>query len=371
LFKINIKAGSQQYPVYLGRGLLNNMGDILSRHLPLRPLMLVSDRNVSSYYAHKCLQSLRRAGYQPFLSVVEGGESSKTLEEASSLYSQALAAGLDRQSAIIALGGGIVGDLAGFVAATYLRGIPYVQVPTTLLAMVDSSVGGKVAVNHPQGKNLIGAFYQPSFVLADLATLKTLPRREVNAGLAELIKYGVIWDERLFEILESLIAKSPKGALFSQAKSPSFLKYISRAIMIKGEVVRRDEKEEDLRRILNFGHTFAHALEAATGYGYFLHGEAVGCGMAMAATLACRLSILDREAKERIIGIVKELDPPDPPAALKMSTVLEALYHDKKKIGEDLVFVLPDRIGRVMIYRAPPANVINELIEDYLRREII
>ncbi|MGI5875255.1 MAG: 3-dehydroquinate synthase [Dethiobacteria bacterium] len=370
MLKIDIKTASRQYPVYLGQGLLRNIGKIMARHFPPCSLMVVTDRNVSSFYAQRCLQGLKMAGYRPYLSVVKGGEGSKTLEEASFLYSRAIAAGLDRQSVIIALGGGIIGDLAGFVAATYLRGVPYVQVPTTLLAMIDSSVGGKVAVNHPQGKNLIGAFYQPSFVLADLKALKTLPQREINAGLAELIKYGVIWDYNLFRQLESLSAGS-EGKLFIHAKKPLFLKYISRAIMIKGKIVRQDEKEADLRRILNFGHTFGHALEAATGYAHYLHGEAVGCGMAMAATLACRLSILDEVAKGRIINILKGLRIPPSPAGLKASSVLEALFLDKKRAGGDLIFILPDCIGRVIIYKAPPANIINDVIKDFLQGKII
>ena len=276
---------------------------------------MISDKNVAPHYAPGCLQSLRSAGFKPYLEVLAGGEKEKSLAVAANLYTRALQAGLDRRAAIIALGGGVIGDLAGFVAATYLRGVPYVQVPTTLLAMVDSSVGGKVAVNHPRGKNLIGAFYQPTLVISDAATLKTLPGREFNAGLAELVKYALIWDKKFFARLESLHRGNfSAGESLLQADHPQLLKFILRAVRIKGEIVSRDEREKDLRRILNFGHTFAHALESATDFAYYLHGEAVACGMLMATRLAVLLQILDRASARRIRTLLlQQLKFPSPP----------------------------------------------------------
>ncbi len=368
MFTIRIHTPSGRYPVFLGRGLLKNTGPLLAGQLPAGPVLVVSDKNVAPLYAPQCLQSLQSAGYKPYLEVLAGGEQVKTLETAAGLYTRALQAGLDRRAAIVALGGGVIGDLAGFVAATYLRGVPYVQVPTTLLAMVDSSVGGKVAVNHPLGKNLIGSFYQPTLVISDMATLKTLPAREFNAGLAELIKYALIWDRKFFKDLENLQQKNiPAGNGLLSAVQPRLLKYIRQAVCIKGEIVSRDERENDLRRILNFGHTFAHALEAATDYAYYLHGEAVACGMLMAVRLAVLLRILDRAAARRICTLLQRLlkfPPPQP--ALKPQAVAKALFYDKKKEGAALVFILPQAAGRVLGCKAPPLNFVQQVIDEYL-----
>jgi 3-dehydroquinate synthase len=369
LYKVKIRTEQKTYPVLLGKKVLNNVGRIISSYLPACRTLLISDKNVAAHYGEMCMESLRKRGFQPFLEVLEGGEKEKSLATASALYSSALEAGLDRSAIIIALGGGVIGDLAGFVAATYLRGVPCVQLPTTLLAMVDSSVGGKVAVNHPLGKNLIGAFYQPALVVADQSTLITLPEREFNAGLSELIKYGIIRDKTLFEKLElSLFASnnfSPKK-YFLESNSTRLLKYIIRAVIIKGEIVSQDEREKDLRRILNFGHTFGHALEAGTGFRYYLHGEAVACGMAMAARLAVLLGILEPPFGQRIIALLKRLHVPPPPGGLNLNDVTEALFYDKKKEGDGLVFILPTALGQTTAFKAPPAPLIERVIEEYL-----
>ncbi len=370
MYKVKIRTLQKIYPVFLGEGgnALGSAGSIISRYLPPATAMVVSDKNVAALYGEGCLESLQKKGFKPFLKVLEGGEKEKSLSSASTLYSSALEAGMDRSSAIIALGGGVIGDLAGFVAATYLRGVPYVQLPTTLLAMIDSSVGGKVAVNHPRGKNLIGAFYQPALVIADQSALNTLPGREFNAGLAELIKYGIIRDKSLFEKLELSLpagkAVPPKKYLLEMNGS-RLLKYIARAVIIKGKIVSRDERENDLRRVLNFGHTFGHALEAATNFNYYLHGEAVACGMAMAARLALLLGILAPPFEQRITGLLKRLHPPPPPGELKPGAVTEALLYDKKKEGEELVFILPTALGRTTAFKAPPAPLIGRVIEEY------
>ena len=371
MLKINLKTEQKACPVYLGRGMIDKIGPIISEYLPACSMLVISDRNVSPYYGNRCLESLRRAGFKPSLEVLAGGEKDKSLTAASVLYTRALQEGLDRHSAIVALGGGVTGDLAGFVAATYLRGVPFVQVPTTLLAMVDSSIGGKVAVNHPLGKNLIGAFYQPELVVSDLDTLNTLPIREFNAGLAELIKYGVIWDKKLFERLESFSKKASSRGLFLDVDNPWLLKCIARAVLIKGKIVCRDEKEKNLRRILNFGHTYGHALEAASGYTYYLHGEAVACGMVMAARLAVLLKILDQASELRIRDLLTQLKPPPPLQGLKRDTIVEALYFDKKKESGELNFVLPTTLGRVEMYQAPPSRFVEQVIEEYRRGELL
>lgn len=374
MYKIKIKTEQKTYPVYLSQKLLGKAGQIISTYLPASTVLVVSDRNVAGYYGEKCLESLRGGGFKPFLEVLEGGEGEKTLTSASSLYSRALSLGMDRSSLIVALGGGVIGDLAGFVAATYLRGISYVQLPTTLLAMVDSSVGGKVAVNHPLGKNLIGAFYQPALVVGDTDTLYTLPGREFNAGLAELIKYGIIFDKKLFERLEISILSSRENALLKyplRRNISRLLKYIARAVIIKGKIVSRDERENNLRRILNFGHTFGHALEAATDFAYYLHGEAVACGMAMAARLAMLLGILDPLFEQRIIVLLRQLQVPSPPGGSTLKAATEALFYDKKKEKEELIFVLPTAPGKTLFYKAPPAHLIEKVIDEYLQGKLI
>ncbi|MDO9534474.1 MAG: 3-dehydroquinate synthase [Bacillota bacterium] len=371
MLKIRLKTEQKGYPVYLGRGMIDKIGSLISQYLPASSMLVVSDRNVSPHYGERCLESLRSAGFKPYLEVLDGGEKDKSLTTALTLYTRALQEGLDRHSAIVALGGGVTGDLAGFVAATYLRGVPFVQVPTTLLGMVDSSIGGKVAVNHPLGKNLIGAFYQPELVVSDLDTLNTLPMREFNAGLAELIKYGVIWDKKLFKRLEFFGAKASSRGLFLEVDNPWLLKCIARAVLIKGEIVCSDEREKNLRRVLNFGHTYGHALEAAAGYEYYLHGEAVACGMAMAARLAVLLKILDQASELRIRALLTQLKPPSPPQGLNYDTIIEALYFDKKKELGELNFVLPTALGRVQIYKAPPSRFVEQVVEEYLRDELL
>ena len=370
MIKITIEAGEKAYPVFLGHGIIKDIGAVLGKYLSKGQVLVITDKNVAAIYANKCLESLRREGFKPSLEVLEAKETTKSLETVSALYTKALEAGLDRHSAIIALGGGVIGDLAGFVAATYLRGVPFVQMPTTLLAMVDSSVGGKVGVNHPLGKNLIGAFYQPSLVLGDLDTLKTLPPREIRAGLAELVKYGAVCDRKLFELLE-VKSSSFRGEALLGGGKPRLLSLIGRAVMIKGEIVRRDEKEKGLRRLLNFGHTFGHALEQAGGFEYYLHGEAVACGMFMATRLAMLLDKLDEPSGRRISALVKKLNPPRPPEGLTLQAVEAALFYDKKKEGEKMVFVLPAAIGKGALIKDPPAPLVKRVLEEYLRGELL
>lgn len=358
---IRISLKDNSYDVYIGKGLLERVGELLQPILPSSKVMLVADPIVYRLYGQKCIDSLCSAGFQVAESLIKVGEESKSLEQAQKLYGAALAAGLDRKSTFLALGGGVTGDLTGFVAATYLRGTGYVQLPTTLLAQVDSSVGGKVAVNLPQGKNLVGAFHQPLAVLADTSVLFSLPARHIKAGLGEVIKYGIIWDEVFFNYLEENIS-----CLLTNPPEPTVLaKAIARSVEIKAEIVGRDEKEGNLRRVLNFGHTYGHALEAATNYQAYYHGEAVMAGMAMAAKLAARQKICPVQEAERIISLLKKIGLPPLAQNLQEQLFWSAFARDKKREGSRIVLVLPYRIGRVGIFLDLPFEPIKESLAWY------
>ncbi|CCO08866.1 3-dehydroquinate synthase [Desulforamulus hydrothermalis] len=344
--KINLALGERSYPIYLEDGGLNRLGYYLQQ-LPLeKKALLITDSNVYPLYGEKVAAVMRQAGFQVAVARVPAGEQAKTLEQAARLYDLAFDAGLDRSCPVVALGGGVVGDLAGFVAATYMRGVPFIQVPTTLLAQVDSSVGGKVAVNHPRGKNIIGAFYQPRLVLIDVATLQTLPARQLKAGLAEVIKYGVIWDGEFFQWLEN-------NGVRLLAQDRDALQYvIETCCRIKAAVVEQDETEQGRRAILNYGHTVGHAVEALTGYDAFLHGEAVAIGMVIAARMAVQQGLLGYREYHRIKQLIALAElPAELPADLAHRDILQSIYHDKKVKGDQLVFILPQQIGRVGIYR--------------------
>ncbi len=311
------------------------------RHgLPER-VAVIADSTVAELYGEAALSPLRGAGYTAELLTFPPGEASKTLETAAGLYDELLARRLDRRSAIIALGGGVTGDLGGFVAATYLRGIPWAVVPTTLLAQVDAAIGGKTGVDHPRGKNLIGAFHQPRFVLTDPELLSTLPRRELHAGLAEVTKSALIWDEALFRFIEENLTALLAGDLAALEEA------IAGAARVKAEVVSRDEREGGLRRILNFGHTLGHALEAATGYRDFLHGEAVAWGMLAAVWLSHERGFLDSTARARVKAVLRRLPRPPLPK-LSPRELLGYIRHDKKVLGGRLHFVLLRRIGEAV-----------------------
>ncbi|GAB6156850.1 3-dehydroquinate synthase [Desulfotomaculum varum] len=344
--KINLALGERSYPIYLEDEGLDHLGYYLQQ-LPLeKKALLITDSNVYPLYGEKVAAVMRQAGFQVAVARVPAGEHAKTLEQAARLYDLAFDAGLDRSCPVVALGGGVVGDLAGFVAATYMRGVPFIQVPTTLLAQVDSSVGGKVAVNHPRGKNIIGAFYQPRLVLIDVATLQTLPVRELKAGLAEVIKYGVIWDREFFQWLES------NGGRLLALDRAALQYVIETCCRIKAAVVEQDETEQGRRAILNYGHTVGHAVEALTRYGAFLHGEAVAIGMVIAARMAVQQGLLSRQDYHRIKHLIALTElPVELPADLDYRDILQSIYHDKKVTGDKLVFILPEQIGRVGIYR--------------------
>ena len=355
---VNVPLGNRSYDILIGMGLLPRLGSQCAR-LGLSPrCAIISDTNVAPLYAKPAQQTLQQAGFNPTLITVPAGETAKSLKTVQACYDQLAAQRLERKSFIVALGGGVVGDLAGFVAATYLRGIAFVQVPTTLLAQVDSSVGGKVGVNLRAGKNLVGAFYQPRLVLCDLDTLATLPQREYRAGLAEVIKYGIIYDAALFRRLE----RSLPGLLNKEPKTLAAV--VARCCEIKAEVVRQDETEGGLRAILNFGHTIGHALEAISHYGKYLHGEAISIGQVAAAELSARTLGLAAAEVERITDLLRRAGLPTDlklgPA--QQEKVLTAMQLDKKVSGGEVKFVLARRIGKVEFGQKVPAALLREVI---------
>lgn len=360
--EIKVKTSGFSYRVIIEKGSLDITGKAARMLLPSARAMLVSDENVYSLYGDRVLKALEAEKWQVSSCQVQPGEQVKTMDSATKLYDAAVDAELDRNSPIIALGGGVIGDLAGFVASTYLRGTPLIMIPTSLLAQVDSSVGGKVAVNHPRGKNLIGSIYPPRLVVIDPEVLKTLPRRELNAGLAEVIKYGIIENADFFYWLEKNIYKLLNSDMLSLEKA------IAESVRAKARVVQADEYENDYRRVLNFGHTIGHALEAATNYSYFLHGEAVLIGMLTAVKIALHKGFIENVQAERIIALISKMDLKKAPADLTSEMVIDKLRQDKKRRQSDLIFILPAEIGKTEIEPVNDQNLLKDLVEQYLNQ---
>ncbi|HZM06429.1 MAG TPA: 3-dehydroquinate synthase [Candidatus Saccharimonadales bacterium] len=357
---VNVSLEGRSYPIFIGDDLLKRAGKHCAKlRLGVR-CAVITDKNVASRYAQKALVALRASGFEPVLITVPAGENSKSVSVFQSCCDQLAKHRLERKSFIVALGGGVIGDLAGFVAASYLRGIDFVQIPTTLLAQVDSSVGGKVGVNLKAGKNLVGAFYQPRFVLCDLNTLATLPPRQFRSGMAEVIKYGIIYDKTLFDRLEKDLALLLK-------QDPSTLaEVVARCCEIKAEVVQQDEKENGLRAILNFGHTIGHALEAISGYGKYLHGEAIAIGQVAAARLSAEILDLPEDEVQRIEALFRRAGLPATLSwtAPQRARLLAAMQLDKKVSGGEVKFVLARRIGEV----EPGHKVASKLIHDVFKK---
>ena len=356
--RVKVPLGERSYEIRIGHGLLPQLGEECAKLKPGRRCAVIADVNVARRYGRNALQSLSRAGFEPFLITVPAGETAKSLKSVQACYDRLAAHRLERNSFIVALGGGVTGDLAGFVAATYLRGIAFVQVPTTLLAQVDSSVGGKVGVNLSAGKNLVGAFYQPRLVLCDLDTFKTLPAREFRAGLAEVIKYGIIYDAALFKKLERELPRVLR-------REPKILAdVVARCCEIKARVVAQDETETGLRAILNFGHTIGHALEAISGYGKYLHGEAIAIGQVAAAELSTRLAGLPAKDVERIRTLFRRAGLPVGVklGAASRKEIFSAMRLDKKVSGGEIKFVLARKIGRVQYGQKVPVALIDEAL---------
>jgi len=351
---IQIELGDRSYPISIGTGLLESPTTFAA--LPVAStVMIVSNTTVAPLYAERLRSILLRQYPIVHAVILPDGEQYKNWETLSAIFDALLEHASDRKTILFALGGGVVGDMAGFAAACYMRGVPFVQIPTTLLAQVDSSVGGKTGINHPKGKNMIGAFYQPLQVVCDLDTLKTLPQRELSAGLAEIIKYGPIADLQFLDWIETNISKL-------LARDVEALAYaIQRSCEIKAWVVSKDERESGLRAILNFGHTFGHAIEAGMGYGNWLHGEAVGCGMVMAAHLSCELGRVDAAFVSRMTALIKAAGLPVVGPQLSQTDnagrYLELMRLDKKSEAGSIRFVVIDGPSRAAMCAAPDEMV--------------
>lgn len=353
---LTVDLGERSYPIHVGEGILSRTGEFLKSAGLSGKVALVTNPTVANFYLQPVSQALTQTGFSVLPVLVPDGEEHKNHESLTAIYDRLVSARLERKSCVVALGGGVIGDLAGFAAATYLRGVPYVQVPTTLLAQVDSSVGGKTGVNHHDGKNLIGAFYQPRLVLIDVDVLATLPRRELVAGLAEVIKYGVIEDVELFRLLENKIER------LVGLDRELLIQVITTSCAIKARVVEQDEREDDYRAVLNFGHTIGHALEAATGYREFLHGEAVAIGMAKAAAISSRQGFCDQRSLERIHNLIEKTGlPADLPKSVSGENLLQRMEVDKKSAGGKIKFVICEGIGKTRFHSFSPAEVLAAL----------
>ena len=357
--QVSIDLAERSYPIVIGAGLLGNPASY--QQLPqATTALIVSNSTVAPLYARQLTQALHKQFFRIFHVTLPDGEAHKDWPTLQLIFDALLQNGCDRKTVLFALGGGVVGDMTGFAAASYMRGVPFVQVPTTLLAQVDSSVGGKTAINHPLGKNMIGAFYQPKLVVCDLDALKTLPAREMSAGLAEIIKYGPIVDMAFFDWIEANID-------LLRAGDPAALAHaVQRSCEIKADVVGQDEREAGLRAILNFGHTFGHAIESGLGYGAWLHGEGVGCGMVMAAQLSQRLGLVDTAFVERLKTLIQRAGLPVTAPVLSTTDnagrYLELMRVDKKSEAGEIRFIVIDGPGKAALRTAPDA-LVREVID--------
>jgi 3-dehydroquinate synthase len=353
LRRVAVPIRGRTYTIHIAPGALAHAGEIIRRHASGRQALLVTDKNVDRYYGGRVERNLRSAGFLVSRHVSNPGERGKTLSAVRRIYESMAEAGLDRSSAVVALGGGVVGDVAGFAAATWHRGVPLFQIPTTLLAQVDAAVGGKTGVNLPSGKNLVGAFHQPSAVVADPDSLATLPVREYRAGLGEVVKYGMIRDARFFRRLEenadAIIGR--EGALLAAI--------IERCCRIKAEYVAADERDsKGYRAQLNYGHTFGHAVEAATGYRRYRHGEAVALGMVCAARISEELRWISSGERERLVRLLRRFTLPTDGVPLSPEQLLPLFQTDKKRVGERLGFVLTKGIGSASFHPSLPRPLL-------------
>jgi 3-dehydroquinate synthase len=355
--KIRVELGERSYDISIGNNILDGIGDAL-KSLNLSPkVALVSNPTVLELYGERVSNSVKEAGFDLLTVTIPDGEEYKDLLWLQHIYDELLSHKLDRSSALIALGGGVIGDMTGFAASTYMRGVAYIQVPTTLLAQVDSSVGGKTGVNHKLGKNMIGTFWQPRLVWVDIETLRTLPRRELLAGLAEVIKYGVIYDRELVDFL----ADNKDRVL--DLDSAALAHIVQRSCEIKAEVVAKDEREAGLRAILNYGHTIGHAIETVTEYKRFLHGEAVALGMYLEARLSGMLGLIDEAEVIKIKGVIDSYGlPSEKPASINAHSIFLSMQLDKKAVAGELKFILPEKIGSVRIHKGVSENQLREVL---------
>lgn len=353
---LNVALGDRAYPIHIGSDLLQKT-ELILPHLKRKNVAIVTNTTVAPLYLAKLVQALKNTGVSVLEIILPDGETYKNTETLNLIYDALLKNRCERSTTLIALGGGVIGDLTGYAAATYLRGVPFIQIPTTLLSQVDSSVGGKTGINHPLGKNMIGAFYQPKLVLADIDTLQTLPARELSAGVAEVIKYGLIRDTGFFDWLEVNISKL-------MALDEGVIMYaIYRSCQNKAEVVAADEHEMGERALLNLGHTFGHAIENAMGYGVWLHGEAVAAGTMLAADLSQRMGWLDAEQISRIHVLLSAANLPLNAPKLGVEKYLDLMANDKKVEGGKIRLVLQQGIGKAVITSDYDANKLKQTLE--------
>lgn len=357
---INVNLPQQSYEIAIAPAGLDQLGQSMTNLNPGKKVLVVSNPAIFRRYGERVFTSLNCAGFEVTSCTLPAGERYKTLASIQKIYNAALENRLERSSTLVALGGGVIGDMTGFAAATWLRGVNFVQVPTTLLAMVDAAIGGKTGVNHPQGKNLIGAFHQPRLVLIDPQVLNTLPAREFRAGMAEVIKYGVIWDAELFAHLEQCDRLNQLSSL----EAGLLQEILSRSCQAKADVVGKDEKEAGLRAILNYGHTIGHAVESLTGYRLLNHGEAVAVGMVAAGELAIELKLWDREAEQRQLALIQKAGlPTQLPDGLDIEAILDALQTDKKVKAGRVRFILPTHIGVATVTDQASSEQIRQVLQ--------
>jgi 3-dehydroquinate synthase len=358
---VTVRAGGNQYQATVGPGLLDDVGSIIAKQIAPSRCAIISDTNIAPIFGERVKKSLTSAGFEPTVITVPAGEQSKTLEQVGMICDEMLSAGLDRQSFVIGLGGGVIGDISGFVAAIFQRGIPHVQIPTTLLAMVDSSIGGKTGVNTPAGKNLLGAVHQPALVIDDVDLLKTLPPRELNQGFAEIIKHAIIADAEMFKSLSQFV-NSKLDCLKQSSFPETFVQLIKRNIEIKSGIVAKDERERTGERaLLNFGHTIGHGIERAGDYRQCSHGESVSLGIVGACTISMKRAGLTSAERDTVVDLLKKFDLPTRlPADFQRAEIFEALKFDKKFERGEIRFVVTPKIGSANLSQ----NVTMEDIRD-------
>jgi 3-dehydroquinate synthase len=356
--KVRVELAERSYDISIGSNILEGIGEKLILFGLSPKIALISNPTVFALYGKRVTSSIKKAGFDLHTVIIPDGEAYKDSLQVQHIYDELLEQKLDRASGLIALGGGVIGDITGFAASTYMRGISYIQVPTTLLAQVDSSVGGKTGVNHRLGKNMIGTFWQPGLVWIDVETLKSLPKRELVAGLAEVIKYGVIYDRELFAFLES-----NRGKILS-LDNGAIMHIIKRSCEIKADIVSKDEREAGLRAVLNYGHTIGHAVETVTGYTRYIHGEGVAIGMYLEARLSQMLDLADKDQVLRIKNLLESYElPSELPEDIDKNSILLSMQLDKKTVAGKLKFILPEKIGKVRIEKGVPEETVRKSLQ--------
>jgi len=356
MIKLNINLAERSYPIYITTD-YTGLGKCISSIKDIGKLVLITDSNVDEYQADECKEALETFGLEIYKYVIEAGEKSKNLDTIKDIYKYLIDIKADRQTILIALGGGVVGDITGFAAATFLRGVAFVQIPTSLLAQADSSVGGKVGVDFEGSKNIIGAFYQPKFVYMNVNSLKTLPQRELQAGLAEIIKHGIIMDAEFFEYIDYNMKKI-------LSCDESIMQYLAKVnCSIKGRVVEQDEKESDLRAILNFGHTIGHAIESVMDF-KLLHGECISIGFVGAFRIAQKLEMVDKETTNKITQVLSNAGLPVRLSGMDIDKVYNQMFFDKKMKNNKLTFILPKKIGEVLQYKIENEELIKSILNE-------